>query len=103
MGLLLEEHQDRRSVLDSAAETKPSVQGNLAYRSRGDVREINRNETKATALDEQIGGLQGLIEILAAHPERKFRSWRRVAIPLSTHRFPECRWEQEQKHCGRDR
>ncbi len=36
-------------------------------------------------------------------PPRKSPSAPRAAIPQPKHPSPQCRWEQDQKHCGRDR
>lgn len=69
VGVLLEEQEDGWCVFDSAAEAEPGVQRNLADRAGGDIAQIDGDYSEAAGLDEQIGGAQGLVEILAADPK----------------------------------
>src|SRR5436305_11440556 len=67
--LFLKYQQNARRILDGAAETKPRIQRNLSNRSLRHITQIDGHQPKASALDEQIRGAQGLVDVVAAHPK----------------------------------
>ena len=69
MRLLFENEQNCGRVFDRSPETKPGIERNVTHRLRRNIAEIESDQTKSAALNEQIGGAEGLVDIPAADPK----------------------------------
>ena len=45
----------------------------MAHHARGKIAEVESNESKATALQKQVSGTEGVLDIPAAHPQQLFQ------------------------------
>ena len=66
---LFENDENSRRMFHGPAKTKPHLERNVADHVRRSVAQIEGDQTEASALDEQIGGAEGLVDIPAADPE----------------------------------
>jgi len=69
----IQKHQNRRRIFHRAPQTKPDVQRHMANIFRGNIAQIERDQTEAAALQKQIRGAQRVIQIPAAHPQQLFQ------------------------------
>lgn len=70
---LLEKNQNRGCIFDGAPEAKPAIERHVAHHARGKIAEVEGNESKATALQKQVGGTESVFDIPAAHPQQFFQ------------------------------
>ena len=65
-GVRLARHRDqnRRGVFHGAAQAKPGSQRDAAGRGGRGIAEIQNDEAESTALDQQVGGFEGMLGIV---------------------------------------
>ena len=65
-GVRLARHRDQhgRGVFHGAAQAKPGSQRDAAGRGRRGIAEIEDDETESAALDQQVGGFEGMLGII---------------------------------------
>ena|SRR5215813_6327300 len=65
-------------MLDRALEAEPRCERNAAYEFLGNSGEIERNQSKSAALQDQVGGFENLIKsvlVMAASSYDVFGRW----------------------------
>ena len=107
----------RRRILDGAAQAEPRSQRDAAGAVEGRIAEIHGHDAEAAALDQQVGGLEGMLGILrgtnpnaggrAAPRRRRRRPGRRHRRYPPGRRLPRGPWRRPGSSaagwCGRRR
>ncbi len=57
-------------VFHRAPEAEPGVERNIAHGLGRNIAQVEGDQAKAAALDKQISGAEGLVDIAAAHPKQ---------------------------------
>ena len=103
---LLQQKKNCRGVLHHAPETKPGIQRHAPHRRPRQIAQIQRHQSKSSAMQQQIRPAQRLLDISAAHQQQSFqhhsaglRPARIESVPPIHHRagFPPLRQSSQQR------
>ena len=70
MRFLLQHQKDGRRMLHRATKAEPHIEGNVTNHLRRNVAQIQSHQPEAAGVQDQIRGAQGLIDVLAPHPQQ---------------------------------
>ena len=69
MRFLLKHKKDCRSMLHRSAKPEPHIELNITDYFRRNVTQIQNHQPEAPAVQNQICGAKGLVNVLAPHPQ----------------------------------